>query len=521
MKKLYVVSVLLFIIIMVFVGGCKTPKTRSAFQAPDYWPTSRWQTSTPEKQGMDSEKIAEMIEYIQTNSIPVHSMHIARNGYLVTEVYFYPYDGSTVHDIASVTKSVTSVLVGAAINKGLIRDEYVLVKDFFPEYDSFFKNTPKEHLTIKDLVTMTSGLELVNSDPTRSIFAEATLFGMFTEDDWLEYILDLPSVYEPGMHFGYNSCNFHLLSMIISRATGMRMADFARENLFKPLGINDFVWPEDPKGNSHGWGDLKLHPRDMAKLGYLLINNGVWEGKQLIGPDWVAKSRQHQVDVPGPPGDIHIDYSYGWWVISGKLQGIYEANGRGGQHIIIWPEQNIIIVFTGGGFDQGIIAEHLIATISAQNALPENQAAFQHLQAIISQVKTEPAWLAMIQFPIVAQVISGKTLTLEQNPLELESINITFIDPQYADLKMKRAGAEQILRIRMGGIYAMSESGAYGLPVGARGMWMNDTTLSIEINEIANINDYKVTAVFSQDKAVLSVSESTLFTKPVVIKGIF
>ncbi|MGB3341185.1 MAG: serine hydrolase [bacterium] len=521
MKKLYVASILLLFIIMVFVSGCKTPKTKSTFQAPAYWPTSRWQGSTPEAQGMDSEKIAEMIEYIQTNSIPVHSMHIVRNGYLVTEAYFYPYDGSTVHDIASVTKSVTSVLVGAAINKGLIKDEYVLVKDFFPEYDDLFSNTFKEQLMIRDLLTMTSGLELVTNDSTRSAFAEATLFGMFTEDDWLEYILTLPAVYEPGTYFGYNSCNFHLISIMMSQATGMKMVDFARENLFKPLGINDFVWSEDPEGNSHGWGDLKLHPRDMAKIGFLLLNNGTWDGKQILNPDWVAKSAQRQVDVPGPPGDIHIDYSYGWWVVSGKLDGIYEANGRGGQHIIIWPQQNLIIVFTGGGFDQGSIAEQLIATISEQNALPEDQEAFQHLQDIIGQVKTEPAWLAMIQFPLIAQVISGKTLTLEQNPLELENINITFLDPQYANLRMKRAGTEQILRIRMGGIYAMSESGAYGLPVGARGMWMNDTTLSIEINEIANINDYEVTAVFTQNKATLSVSEATLFTKPVVIKGAF
>ena len=129
---------------------------------------------------MTKDEIAEMIEYIQTNAIPVHSMHIVRNGYLVTEAYFYPYDGSTVHDIASVTKSVTSVLVGAAINNGLIKDEFTLVKDFFPEYDDLFSNTSKEQLTIRDLLTMTSGLELVINDSTRSTFGEATLFGMFT-----------------------------------------------------------------------------------------------------------------------------------------------------------------------------------------------------------------------------------------------------------------------------------------------------------------------------------------------------
>jgi CubicO group peptidase (beta-lactamase class C family) len=521
MKKLYVVSILVFIIITVFVAGCKTPETGSTSRAPAYWPTSGWQTSTPERQGMASEKIADMIEYIMANSIPVHSIHIVRNGYLVTEVYFYPYNGTTVHDIASVTKSVTSMLVGAAINKGLIKDEYTPVKNFFPEYNEMFHNTLREQMTIRDLLTMTSGLELVTNDSTRSPFAEATLFGMFTQDDWLEYILTLPALYEPGTHFGYNSCNFHLLSLIMSRATGMKMADFARENLFKPLGINDFIWPEDPKGHNHGWGDLKLHPRDMAKIGFLFLNNGIWDGEQIIDPNWVAKSAQRQVDVPGPPGDIKLDYSYGWWVISGKLNGIYEANGRGGQHIIIWPQQNLVVVLTGGGFDQGKIAEHLIATISSQQALPENNTAFQDLQDIIDRAGQIPAGFAMVQFPPIARVLSGKTLFLEENPLELENINLTFTDPQFAQLKMRRTGIEQLINIRMGRVYAISGSGAYDLPVAARGMWENDTTLSIEINEIANISNYKVTAVFSRDKATLSVYEPTLFTKPIVIKGVY
>jgi CubicO group peptidase (beta-lactamase class C family) len=521
MKKIYSVSVLLICTAIAFIPGCKTDQAIYKVPAPDYWPTSGWQTSTPEKQGMDSEKITDLIEFIQVNAIPVHSLHIVRNGYLITEVYFYPYDGSTVHDIASITKSITSILIGAAINKGLIKDEYVSVKGFFPEYDSLFHDPYKVQMTIKDLVTMTSGLELINNDSTSSVFAEATLFNMFNKNDWLQYILKLPAVYRPGLHFGYNSCNFHLLSIIMSRATHMKMADFARDQVFEPLGIRDFIWPEDSQGHNHGWGDLKLRPRDMAKIGFLLLHNGTWDDQQILDPEWVKKSAQRQADVPGPPGDIHIDYSYGWWVISGSISGIYEANGRGGQHIIIWPQQNLVVVLTGGGFDQGEIAEHLIATVNQPGTRPDNKEAYHNLQDVIKWVGEEPPGLAMVYTSPLVRTISDKPIILETNPLGLSRISIKYIDPVYSELKIQKNGIETVTPIRMGIVYAISQPDDDGLPIGTRGIWMNDTTLSIEINEIANINDYKISVIFSDNTVVLSVYEPNLFTKPIIIKGNF
>ena len=187
---------------------------------------------------------------------------------------------------------------------------------------------------------------------------------MSSSPDWIQFTLNLPMAEEPGTRFVYCSNNAHLLSGIIRETTGMSEQDYANGSLFEPLGISNVSWPSDPQGNNHGWGDLRLTPYDMAKLGYLYLNEGVWDGKQVVPAEWVAESTQKQVSLEEGEG-----YGYQWWV-SGSVPGIYEANGRGGQRIIVWPEKNIILVTTGGGFEPDELSPFLLAALKSDQSLP-------------------------------------------------------------------------------------------------------------------------------------------------------
>src|SRR5256884_3182637 len=211
--------------------------------------TSGWTTASPEEVGLDSVALSEMFDYVHEHRVPVHSVQIVRHGKLVLDAYFYPYNSAMRHDVASVTKSVTSTLIGLAIQKGLIRDVQQPVLSFFPNRPVANSDANKQKLTLEHLLTMQAGWDCGFEAK------EARLFEMRRSADWLQFMLDLPMVVEPGTRFAYCSGNPHALSIVLSQVTGTNALAFARRELFGPLGIRDVAWPADPRGNNHGWGD--------------------------------------------------------------------------------------------------------------------------------------------------------------------------------------------------------------------------------------------------------------------------
>jgi len=200
---------------------------------------------------------------------------IIRNGSVILDSYFYPYDSSTYHDVASVTKSIMTTLIGIAADQGkLDLDQPIL--SFFPHRTIANQESMKEQMTVRHLVSNSSGFRFNERDD------EANLDAMRASDDWIQYVLDLPVVHKPGTHFAYFSPGMHLLSAILQEATGMTALEFADVYLFKPLGIKEVYWPSDPQGYTHGWGDLCLYPIDMAKIGFLFLHQGKWEANKLF-----------------------------------------------------------------------------------------------------------------------------------------------------------------------------------------------------------------------------------------------
>ena len=184
---------------------------------------------------------------------------------------------------------------------------------------------------------MTSGLDC-KFQP-----GELTLRQMKQSQDWTQFMLDLPMAADPGSKFVYCSGGTHLLSAIISQTTGQNELEFARQTLFNPLGITEVLWPSDPQGINHGWGDLRMHPRDLAKLGLLWLNRGVWEGKSIVPASWVDESTRVHAKT-----SMDSDYGYGWWVKTHDLPFAYEAVGRGGQRVTVVPSKNLVVVISRG-----------------------------------------------------------------------------------------------------------------------------------------------------------------------------
>ena len=315
-----------------------------------------WLTSTPEDQGMDSVKLDQITNYIIQQKFAIDSLLIVRHGYLIFEKYFSleEYFGNiqsnqdNMHSLYSVTKSFTSALIGIAIEEGYIDDTSMKVIEFFPESIIENLDSRKENMTLKHLLTMTTGFEWDE-------WTGNSALQMMKSLNPTEYILDLPMKNEPGTVLTYCTGASHLLSAIIQKTTGKTTLEFARKYLFNPLGISEVQWTYDQQNIYHGGYGLSLTSRDMAKFGYLYLNNGTWNGKRIISTDWVIESIQ-----PYNFFQENSGYGFQWWIL--PEINVYYASGLYGQSIYVAPDDDMIVVFTAE-ISSNLIIEDLFNSI--------------------------------------------------------------------------------------------------------------------------------------------------------------
>jgi len=298
-----------------------------------YWPTDEWRTADPEEVGIYSGPLDDMLEAISNRGIGVDSVTVVRDGYVVLDEYFSPYEGEP-HIIYSCTKSVVSTIIGIAIEEGYIESLDVRMLNLFPDRTAGNMNAWKEEMTLRDLLTMTAGFDARDS----YLYDWEGLYPMHDSPDALQYVLNLPVIEEPGTRFEYTNGVSHLLSCIITEKTGMSALEYGMEHLFEPLGIHDVEWHNDSMGRNWGYSRIYITPHDMAKLGYLFLNKGQWDGTQIVPEEWVEEATTKHVDAT-----IMDGYGYQWWV-SGN--GYYTAVGHKGQFIHVVPELDIVAVFT-------------------------------------------------------------------------------------------------------------------------------------------------------------------------------
>jgi CubicO group peptidase (beta-lactamase class C family) len=471
-----------------------------------YFPTQQWRTSTPEEQGIASEKLAEALLTMQQNNLDIHSFMILRNGYVVVDAYFYPYDGTTVHELASVSKSIMTTLIGIAVDQSkLSLDDTML--SFFPEYTLANRDALKERITVQHLASMSSGLECTAQND------EQTLQEMRESQDWVKFTLDRKVMFEPGTHFEYCSPAIHLLSPILEKATGMTALEFAQKYLFEPLDIKDALWLTDPQGHNRGSEGVYLHPHDMARLGYLWLNKGVWEGKQIVSKEWVESSTTVQMETGGSD-----NYGYSWWIATDE-PAAYNAIGRGGQRIIVIPQWNLMVVTTGGGFDLDEI-EPLVRglLVDIEQTLPANAKGVEKLNAAISAVMQAPTPRAVAPLSETAKAISGKTFIFETNPLGMESAGFVFSDAAEATFTLKLSGSELVSwPVALNGVYRFFP-GEHDLPMGLRGTWLDDKTFLLEYDSIAN-NDHTLLQLHFEGERVVVEARETAHELGTTVEG--
>ncbi len=303
----------------------------STAESGAYWPTEDWRTSSPEAQGMDSQKLAEMLEAVKQKQLNLHSLLVIRNGYLVSETYFGSDQQDTRRELYSCTKSFIATLIGIALDKGYIEGTNQRIMDFFPEHTFANLDEQKAAMTLEDVLTMRTGLDWQEGDPAYR--------ALYVSPDWVKYMLDEPMVAAPGSQFNYCSGCSHLLSAILQQTTDMNPRDFADQYLFKPLGISNVSWDTNAEGTPIGGWGLQLTPRDMAKLGYLYIRKGQWDGQQIVSAKWVENATRTHAETDGD-----LDYGYQWWTYPSLAA--YTALGRFGQMIFVVPELDLIVVTT-------------------------------------------------------------------------------------------------------------------------------------------------------------------------------
>ncbi|MBN1271056.1 MAG: serine hydrolase [Candidatus Aminicenantes bacterium] len=307
----------------------------------------KWPTSTPEAQELDPEKLKSLVQAIRDDKTypDVDSLLIIRNGFLVLEEYFHGYDAETLHMVQSVTKSFISALVGIAIDKGFIKDANQKILGFFPDLDSI-KNLDerKRSIKIQDLLTMRSGTDFYEREfgsPNFELNRLAT--------GWDIFYLDRPMISDPGTGFRYDTGGSVLLSAILKKVNGMHADAFAEKYLFSHLDISKTFWIKNSEGYPHAGGGLHLLPRDMAKLGQLYLQNGVWQGEQIIPVQWIEESFKPHVIFRVPEDHPYKGYGYYWWILKldpkDETKGyIYTALGLWGQFIFVIPEYDMVVV---------------------------------------------------------------------------------------------------------------------------------------------------------------------------------
>lgn len=339
-----------------------------------------WRTGSLGSVGLDEVRVSALVQKIlDTDPRPqtaplVQGLLIARHGKLVLEEYFYGFHGERPHDMRSAGKTLASVLAGIAIDQGAKFGPQTPVYSLFPEYASFANPDPrKQKMTVEHLMTMTSGFDCDENGNDNAPGNEDKMQSQTVQPDWYKFMLDLPLAAAPGDAFTYCTGAVNLVGGIVRNATGTWLPEYFDRTFAQPLQISSYHMNLTPTGEGYLGGGLHLRPRDQLKLGQLYLDGGLWNGKRVVSKRWVdVSTARHPMNAKGTDG-------YDWHTNEIK-QGdrvfrVYGAGGNGGQLVMVLPELDLVVVFTGGNYNNYGVWRHF-----GDDLLP---------QFIVAAVKTE------------------------------------------------------------------------------------------------------------------------------------
>lgn len=453
-----------------------------------------WRTSTPEAQGVDSHDLTRVLQRVALQGIDLHSLIVYRNGHVILEVYPPPYDAQTVHNVKSVSKSLLSALVGIALDNGIVGGIDQHISEFFPEYFATDMHPGKRDISLRHLLTMTSGLDLDENGPKMN--------AVFSSEDWIGATLQRPLVALPGEHFVYSTALTHLMSGLLSRASHNSLLDLCQRYLCGPLEFEKVQWRTGPAGYNFGGAELYLRPRDMLKFGLLYLNDGKWQGQQLVPSSWIRASTQNQL------GQAASEQPYGfwWWPVKHG----YKAVGWGGQRLLIIPRKHLVIAATFAdpdGFDR-IFKDFDISRLATAPLAP-NPTAANRLRKVVRSLQHPPP-RPVAPLPPVAHTISGKTFTLssESQTLSIKRISFDFSNAGDYSLSMDWGYGSRQLALGLDGLFRVTPTGEFGrLPhdnhIALRGNWLDANTLVMELVPVGEPLHMDLTLTFVNERVMI------------------
>ncbi len=459
--------------------------------------------STPEMQGISSAGISRFLDAIKQSGQEFHSLMILRHGHVVAEGWWAPYSSEHRQQLYSLSKSFTGTAIGLAASEGLLTVDDPIIK-FFPEYlpDQVSENLAA--LKIRHLLSMSVG-----HGKDSILILEASPAGV----PWEKTFLSLPVVFKPGSQFMYNSGASFMLSAIIKKVTGQPAHEYLKPRLYQPLNITNTTWGANWEGINMGASHLRMPTEDIAKFGQLYLQKGMWNGKQVISPDWVAAASSKQIENGHNDSSWGYGYGYQFWL---NPPGGFRADGAFGQYSMVIPELDAVVAITSESIEtkktMQIVWDVLLPEMKAA-PLPADSTAHKTLVDELKALKYTPPQLAATS--AIAEKISSKEFMLDKNPFNVKSVTFSFtVDT--CIFTLKEEGKPDIIItnganhwIRKGNLKPSAHS-LFSLRridfdsiVAASYGWQNDNSLLLTWRYIETVHGDSFTCVFDGDKITI------------------
>ncbi|MFO0898391.1 MAG: serine hydrolase [Pirellulales bacterium] len=445
--------------------------------------------SAPEAQGVSSAAVLAFVDEADRSIDALHSFMLVRHGHVVAEGWWAPYNRDARHSLFSLSKSFTSTAVGIAIAEGKLRVDDPVVK-FFPDAVPAKPEGQLANMRVSDLLRMSTGQQ---TEPPRT-----------PDQPWTKTFLAHSVPFKPGTHFLYNTSATYMASAIVQQATGEKLIDYLQPRLFGPLGIENPTWETSPEGISTGGYGLSVRTEDIAKFGQLYLQQGKWQGQQLVPAEWIAAATSLQTsNGSNPQSDWDQGYGYQFWRCR---HDAYRGDGAFGQYCIVLPEHDAVIAMTAGVRDMqavlNLVWDKLLPAFE-EGALPADEAAADRLAKRLES----------LELPIprgeasAAAALAGKTFRFAPNDRKLESLAIETEGPDGATTLVATFDGQE-RRVVVGRRHWHAGSAAWGTfaeqPLAASGAWSDPNTFAAKLCFVETPFIISLAAKFSGDEVRLT-----------------
>jgi len=451
----------------------------------------------PEEQGISSMDIIRFLEAAKQNLCHIHTFVLLRRGKVIAEGYQYPYTSEDKRLLNSVSKTFTAIGVGIALSEKLLTLEDKVIS-YFPDCLPDRINQKLEKLNIHHLLTMSTG------------HAVDSIFEMCQAKDWISAFLNMEIKYEPGQRFQYDSGASFMLSAILSKLTGIPLDEYLRTRLFEPLQIDDYIWDRHEGITTGGWG-LMLKPEDLAKLGILFLQKGIFDGKRIISKEWIEMATCKQISTC--ENEYRADWAQGYGFQMWRNAGDgYRADGAFGQFCLIYPKEEIILSLTSeDGFSQELLTTFYNNVVKKVQNIPVGVDASvrEKLSNMLCNIERPFTYDATNSY--VENKINGKEY-LFMNETKVLNRNVKF-DFTGSKLVVSIAGSQKIISSKVncniGGMHCiiepvtvilMHEQRTRNWKYAAHHVWVNDSVLMIELCYIETGHTQQIMVEFSGNK---------------------